>query len=94
MKQGYVYIITNKRNGTLYVGVTSDLKKRVWQHKKKVIGGFTAKYGLDRLVYYEVCDDIRGAIIREKQLKKWNRAWKKRLIEEFNSSWRDLYNEL
>ncbi len=94
MTQGYVYILTDQRNGTLYVGVTSDLKKRVWEHKNKVVDGFTARYGLDRLVYYEVADDIRAAIIREKQLKEWKRIWKIELIEGFNPEWRDLYDDL
>ncbi len=94
MRQYYVYILTSKRNGTLYIGVTNDLVKRVWQHKNKVADGFTKKYGVDRLVYYEVTEDIESAITREKQLKKWNRAWKIRLIEEKNPEWKDLYGEI
>ena len=93
-KHFYVYILASKRNGTLYVGMTSDLVRRVWEHKQKVVEGFTAKYGLDKLVYYEVHDTAEGAIVREKRLKKWNRAWKLRVIEERNPSWRDLYEEI
>jgi len=89
-----VYIVANKRNGALYVGVTSDLPRRVWQHKRKEVGGFTAKYGVDRLVYYEACESAESAIQREKQLKKWNRRWKLRVIEEMNPEWRDLYEEI
>ncbi len=94
MKPGYVYILASKRNGTLYIGVTSDLNGRVWQHQNEIVGGFTSKYHVHKLVYYEVCADIRGAIIREKQLKEWKRAWKLELIENFNPSWRDLYEDL
>ena len=94
MEQGYVYIMASGRNGTLYIGVTSDLKARVWQHKHETLGGFTAKYHIHNLVYYEVAGDIRSAIIREKQLKKWNRKWKLELIEKFNPSWEDLYEKL
>lgn len=90
----YVYIVTNKRNGTLYVGVTSDLKKRIYQHKNKDIEGFTKKYDLDTLVWYEVHDDVTEAILREKQLKKWKRKWKLELIETKNAEWKDLYNEI
>ncbi|MFI5398755.1 MAG: GIY-YIG nuclease family protein [Candidatus Binatia bacterium] len=93
-KQFCVYILANKRNGTLYVGVTSALVKRVWEHKEKITGGFTARYGLDRLVHYELHNSAEAAIRREKQLKKWNRAWKIRLIEERNPTWRDLYEHL
>lgn len=94
MKAGYVYILASRRNGTLYVGVTSDLKGRVWEHKNDLVEGFTSKYGVHMLVYYEVTGDIRSAITREKQLKKWNRGWKLRLIESFNPTWRDLYEDL
>ena len=94
MKKGYIYILTNKQNGTLYVGVTSDLIRRVWEHKNKVVEGFTKKYGLDRLVYYEVFEDIENAILREKQLKKWHRDWKIGLIEKENPDWLDLYDKL
>lgn len=82
------------RNGTLYIGVTSDLKARVWKHQHETTGGFTAKYHIHDLVYYEAAGDIRGAIIREKQLKKWNRKWKLKLIEDFNPSWEDLFDKL
>jgi putative endonuclease len=94
MKQSYVYILASRRNGTLYVGVTSDLVKRVYEHKQNIIDGFTKKYGVHTLVYYEIHEDVREAIAREKRIKKWNRTWKLRLIEEINPEWRDLYNEL
>ena len=94
MKQYYVYILTSRKNGTLYIGVTSDLLKRIYEHKQNLIDGFTKKYHVHNLVYYEVHNDIREAIIREKQIKKWNRKWKLRLIEEMNPNWRDLYNEI
>lgn len=91
MKQPAVYILASQRNGTLYIGVTSDLVQRVWQHKNDVADGFTKKYGVHTLVYFELLDDMENAIIREKRLKKWNRAWKLRLIEEKNPDWNDLY---
>ena len=94
MKQSYVYILASKRNGTLYVGVTSDLIKRIYEHKQNLVEGFTNKYTVHELVYYEVHSDIEAAILREKQIKKWNRRWKLRLIEEMNSKWRDLYQEI
>jgi len=93
-KQFYVYILANKRNGTLYLGVTSDLVKRVWQHKNGWVQGFTKKYGVKKLVYYEIHETAENAITREKQLKKWRRAWKLKLIEEQNSQWRDLYDDI
>ncbi len=93
-KQFYVYILASKRNGTLYLGVTSDIVKRVWQHKNGLAEGFTKKYGIERLVYYEIYVDAENAIKREKQLKKWRRAWKIELIEEKNSEWRDLYVDI
>ena len=89
-----VYILASRRNGTLYVGVTSDLVKRVWEHKNNVTEGFTKKYRIHDLVYFELHDDMVGAIVREKQLKKWNRAWKLALIEKGNPEWRDLYPEI
>ena len=89
-----VYILANKKNGTLYIGSTSDLIKRVWQHKNKVVEGFTKKYGVDKLVHYEIADSREASALRERQLKKWNRAWKIRLIEEKNPEWKDLYEEL
>ena len=94
MKQGYVYILTNKPNGILYIGVTSNLPKRIAEHKAKVVPGFTATYGLDMLVYYEVADTIEAAILREKQMKEWRRAWKVRRILETNPEWRDLFEEV
>jgi putative endonuclease len=94
MKQPVVYILASQRNGTLYIGVTSDLAQRIWQHKNDVFGGFTKKYGVHLLVYFEQHDDMENAIIREKRLKKWNREWKIRLIEEKNPDWNDLYDSL
>ena len=92
--QYYVYIIASKRNGTLYIGVTNNLKRRVGEHKSAVIEGFTKKYNLNKLVYFEIHNDINEAILREKRLKKWNRNWKIRLIEEINPEWNDLYEDL
>jgi putative endonuclease len=94
MRQGYVYILASRRNGTLYIGVTSDLIKRIYEHRMDCIDGFSKKYHAHRLVYYEVCPDISGAILREKQLKKWNRNWKLRMIEKSNPEWDDLYPTL
>jgi len=94
MKYYYVYILASKKNGTLYTGVTGDLIKRVYQHKKDLIPGFTNKYGVHKLVYFEQHGDIINAIIREKQIKKWRRDWKINLIERNNPEWRDLYYEL
>lgn len=93
-KQPCVYLLASRRNGTLYVGATSDLAKRVWEHKNDLVEGFTKKYSVHRLVYYEPHDDMVSAITREKQLKKWNRAWRIRLIEESNPEWRDLWEEV
>jgi len=90
----YIYILASKRNGTLYIGVTNNLKRRVGEHKSAVIEGFTKKYNLNRLVYFEIHADINEAILREKRLKKWNRKWKIRLIEEINPEWNDLYEDL
>lgn len=90
----YVYIMASQKNGTLYIGVTTDLQKRVWQHKAKEIQGFTTKYGVDKLVYFETYDDYWDAANREKRLKKWNREWKIELIEKENPHWRDLYDGL
>jgi putative endonuclease len=90
----YVYILASQRNGTLYVGVTSDLAGRTWEHKNDLVEGFTKKYGVHILVWYELHDDIHAAIAREKRLKKWNRAWKLKLIEKENSGWNDLYDRL
>ena len=93
-KQGYVYIMFNKRNGTLYVGVTSDLVKRVYQHKNKIIDGFTKKYGVDKLAYYEVHNDMAAAIKREKQIKDVSRKTKLGLIEDMNPQWNDLNDSI
>jgi putative endonuclease len=90
-KQPAVYILASKRNGTLYIGVTSDLQKRAWEHKNDLVEGFTKRYRVHRLVYYELHDDMALAISREKQMKKWNRAWKLELIERENPDWRDLW---
>ncbi len=93
MNEYYVYILASKQNGTLYVGITNDIIKRVFQHKHNEVEGFTKKYKIHRLVWYESCMDVREAIAREKQLKKWNRKWKLALIEKSNPQWRDLYSE-
>lgn len=94
MKNYYVYLLANQRNGTLYTGSTSDLVKRIWQHKNKVADGFTEKYDVTKLVWYEVCNDINAAIKRENQIKRWRRQWKLTLIEKQNPSWVDLYEEI
>ncbi|TXJ59569.1 GIY-YIG nuclease family protein [Brachyspira aalborgi] len=93
-KQGFVYILFNRKNGTLYVGVTSDLIKRIYQHKNKLIEGFSKKYGLDKLGYYEIYENIENAILREKQIKSGSRKNKINLIEKVNPNWEDLYNSL
>lgn len=93
-KKGYTYILCSKRNGTLYIGVTSNLVKRVWEHKNKIVEGFTKKYNVDKLCYYEVYDDIINAIEREKKLKKYNRKEKLDLIEIHNPEWIDLYYDI
>lgn len=90
----FVYILASQQNGTLYIGVTSNLQKRIWEHKQGVIDGFTKTHDIKMLVYYESFDDMYHAIEREKRLKKWNRAWKLRLIEEMNPDWADLYDSL
>ena len=90
-KQYYVYILASKKNGTLYIGVTNNLLRRVYEHKNDSIDGFTRKYGVHKLVYYEIADDIESAIIREKRLKKWKREWKIEMIEKCNPEWNDLY---
>ncbi len=94
MHSYYVYILASQRNGTLYIGVTNDLLRRVQEHKDGEIEGFTKKYKVNQLVYYEDTDDISIAIVREKQLKAWKRAWKLRLIEKDNPEWRDLYKDI
>ena len=93
-KRGFVYILASRRNGTLYTGVTSDLVRRVWEHKQDKVEGFTKRYGVHRLVYVEAHDDIQDAIVREKRIKKWDRQWKLELIEKDNPNWCDLYDEL
>jgi len=90
----YVYMLASDRNGTLYIGSTEALITRTSQHKQKLRPGFTARYGVDRLVWYEVHDSRDGAFHRERQMKKWNRAWKIELIERFNPGWRDLFQDL
>lgn len=94
MQGGWVYIMTNRPNGTLYVGVTSDLARRAWEHREGVADGFTKRYGLKRLVYAERYEDIRTAIQREKNLKHWPRGWKVKLILADNPNWDDLYERL
>ena len=94
MNSYYVYIMASKRNGTLYVGVTNDLIERVDQHKNDIIEGFTKRYKVHILVYFEETSDVKAAISREKQIKKWHRAWKLKLIESKNPDWKDLYEEL
>ncbi len=94
MKTYYIYLLTSERNGTLYIGVTNDLKRRIHEHKQKLIKGFTEKYNVSNLVWYEQTEDINSAIKREKEIKKWNRDWKVKLIEENNFEWKDLYDDL
>jgi len=93
-KQYCVYILANKKDGMLYIGVTSNLVKRIYEHKHDLVEGFTKRYHIHNLVYYEVTDDVTSAITREKQLKKWNRAWKIALIKKQNLEWRDLYVDI
>ena len=94
MKQACVYLLASRRNGTLYVGVTSNLVQRVWQHREGLAEGFTKRYGVKQLVWFELHDDMASAIRREKALKEWRRAWKIELIEKTNPGWRDLYEEI
>ena len=94
MKQFYVYILASEQNGTLYVGVTSNLIKRVYEHKNNLVKGFTSKYSVHILVYYEETNNAIDAITREKQIKRWKREWKLKLIEENNPMWKDLYEDL
>jgi putative endonuclease len=91
---GWVYVMTNRPNGTLYVGVTSNLARRIWEHREGVIDGFTQQYNLKRLVFAERHEDIRAAIQREKNIKHWSRAWKVTLIETMNPRWNDLYSQI
>jgi len=94
MKSGYVYILSSKRNGALYIGVTSNLVQRIWQHKNHSVEGFTATHEVTQLVYFEQYEDINNALAREKQLKNWTRKWKQDLIEKENPYWRDLYESI
>jgi len=94
VKQYYVYLLASKRNGTLYIGVTNDLARRVWEHKNNIIEGFTQKYNVHKLIYYEIAADVDIAITREKQMKKWRWQWKIELIEKSNPEWKDLYYSL
>ena len=93
-KQPAVYILASKRNGTLYIGVTSDLSQRIWQHRNDVVEGFSKEYQAHLLVHFELHAGIEEAILREKQIKKWERKWKIRLVEKNNPYWRDLYSEI
>ena len=94
MKNYYVYILSSKRNGTLYTGVTSYIVKRVYEHKQNVVEGFTKKYNIHMLVWYEIHDSAESAINKEKQIKKWKRTWKLKLIEKDNPEWIDLYESI
>ena len=94
MKQPCVYLLASRRNGTLYVGVTSDLIRRVWEHKEDLADGFTKRYGVHTLVWYELHDSMEVAIRREKAIKEWKRRWKLELIEKQNPGWRDLYDDV
>ena len=93
-KRRCVYILTSKRNGTLYIGVTSDIARRAWEHRSNAVGGFVRDYGVHRLVFVEFHETMADAILREKRIKKWRRAWKLELIERDNPQWRDLWDEL
>ncbi len=93
-RQPCVYILASKRNGTLYTGVTSNLVKRIWEHKNNVVEGFTQKYSIHTLVWYEMHETMDTAIQREKNIKNWKRAWKLKMVEEMNPQWRDSYPEL
>ena len=93
-KTYYVYILASQRNGTIYTGVTNDLRRRVWEHKHDLVKAFTKEYGVHNLVYYEMTEDIEVAIAREKQIKAWKRKWKLSLIERMNPDWKDLYYDI
>ncbi len=93
-KQPAVYILASKRNGTLYIGVTSDLIKRIWEHKNNFVEGFSSRYAVHQLVWYELHEDMESAIQREKRLKEWKRSWKIDLIEKTNAEWKDLYHTI
>ena len=90
----YVYLLASQRNGTLYVGMTNDLVRRIWEHKNNFVDGFTKRYRVHDLVWFEAADDPSAAILREKQIKKWNRSWKLKLIEKENPEWLDLYESI
>lgn len=94
MKQPAVYLLATKKNGTLYIGVTSNLVARTWQHREHAVEGFTTRYNVTKLVWYELHTTMESAILREKRLKKWNREWKLRLVDEMNPEWRDLWEEI
>jgi len=94
MNSYYVYILANKRNGTIYIGVTNDLRRRIYEHKSNLIEGFTKKYSVHDLVYFEQTTDVQSALQREKQIKIWKRKWKLDLIETANPEWKDIYDEL
>lgn len=94
MEQSYVYILASQKNGTLYTGVTSDLIRRIWEHKNNIVKGFSQRYDVHCLVYYEIHTDIEQAILREKQIKSWKRKWKLELIEKENPNWDDLYEKI
>lgn len=93
-KKGYVYILSNNTNNVLYIGVTNDLIRRIYEHKEKIIAGFTQKYNISKLVYFEIYENIEQAITREKQLKNWHRDWKIKLIKEHNPEFNDLYEQI
>jgi len=93
-KRPAVYILASKRNGTLYIGVTSDLVKRVWEHKNDMVEGFSKRYNVHQLVWYELHESMESAILREKRLKDWKRSWKLKLIERMNPHWQDLYDSI
>jgi putative endonuclease len=94
METYYIYILASKKNGTLYIGITNDLLRRIYEHKSGTADGFTKKYGVNKLVYFANTTDANAAILREKRLKKWKRQWKIDLIEKLNPEWKDLYNEV
>ena len=93
MKTYYIYILASKRNGTLYIGITNDLARRVYEHNSGLIESFTKKYSINKLVYFESTSDVNAAILREKRMKKWKRQWKIELIEKSNPDWKDLYKD-
>jgi putative endonuclease len=94
MMRYFVYLMASRRNGVLYTGITSNIVKRVWEHKNGSVEGFTKKYDVNKLVYYEIFEDVEEAILRERRIKKWNRGWKIRLIESLNPEWKDLYEDI